>query len=202
MNIESQCFDPFWVSHSLQNYVDVSEEAIVWIDVETTGPSPERDELLEVGAHITDLSGNSISDGYQSLVHVPSLPSIFSKTSPNVIEIHEKSGLWNDLWEKESQSLSVLEADFLMWLDQYTCEGSVLYFGGNSITLDRNFLRLNLPEFYKRISHRSVDVTSLSIVFQSNSDVGPYQKEKAHRALLDVQDSIREYNYYLRHMKK
>jgi len=172
-------------------------EAIIWIDVETSGESPETDELLEIGACITDLSGRNIGNNFESLVTLSNLPEVLSKTSQNVINIHEKSGLWFDLWNKKTFDVHQIECSIIEWLETHVDTETVLYFGGNSITLDRNFVRLNLPNFYRKISHRSIDVTSLSIALQSNTLVGPYKKQKAHRALLDAQDSVLEYRYYL-----
>lgn len=180
---------------------DDVKETIIWIDVETSGPTPETDELLEIGALITDLSGNVVSDTFESLVHVPNLPVVLAKTSHDVLDIHEESGLWFDLWNRKSFEPLIIESELINWLDESVNEDTILYFGGNSITLDRNFVRLNLPNFYKRISHRSVDVTSLSIALQSNTYVGPFKKQKAHRALLDAKDSLIEYRYYLHCMK-
>lgn len=181
----------------------VQEEAIIWIDVETTGNIPETDKLLEIAACITDLSGNLLHMiNFESLIHIPDLKSTLSETSSEIVLMHEKSGLWTDLWTKKAFTLSTVENDMLQWIDQIIGKNTVLYFGGNSITLDRNFVRMNLGKVYQRISHRSVDVTSLSIVFQSNAEVLPYRKEKAHRALPDIKDSVREYRYYLSHMAK
>lgn len=179
------------------------DSAIIWIDVETTGDTPETDKLLEIAACITDLSGNILHlNTFESLIHIPNLKTVLSETSPEIVRMHEQSGLWTDLWTKEAFSLTYVERELLYWINQIVDQDTVLYFGGNSITLDRNFVRLNLGKVYQRISHRSIDVTSLSIVFQSNAEVGPYKKKKDHRALPDTMDSITEYRYYLNHMTK
>lgn len=179
------------------------ESAIVWIDVETTGDTPETDHLLEIGASITDLSGAPLHfHDFEALVHIPDLKKALMSTASDIVVMHEKSGLWNDLWNKEAHSLPKVETMMLDWINAIVDEKTILYFGGNSITLDRNFVRMNLGKVYQRISHRSVDVTSLSIAFQSNTEIGPYKKNKAHRALSDAQDSVEEYRYYLRHMER
>lgn len=180
----------------------LKSEAILWVDVETTGDLPETDELLEIGALVTDLSGAPISQGFEALVHVRNISEVISRTSPTVYDLHERSGLWLDLWNKKCTELEQIEEEILKWLDNVVDRDTVLYFGGNSITLDRNFVRLNLPKFYQRFSHRSIDVTSLSIALQSNTEVGPFHKAKAHRALLDVEDSVLEYRYYLQAVRQ
>ena len=179
-----------------------SSEAILWVDVETTGDLPETDELLEIGAMVTDLSGVPISQGFEALVHVSNISEVISRTSATVYDLHERSGLWLDLWNKKCAELGQIEEEIIKWLDNVVSPETVLYFGGNSITLDRNFVRLNLPKFYQRFSHRSIDVTSLSIALQSNTEVGPFRKAKAHRALLDVEDSVLEYRYYLQAVRQ
>lgn len=180
----------------------LKNEAILWVDVETTGDLPETDELLEIGAMVTDLSGTPISQGFEALVHVRNIAEVISRTSTTVYDLHERSGLWLDLWSKKCAELEQIEEEILKWLDDAVDSDTVLYFGGNSITLDRNFVRLNLPKFYQRFSHRSIDVTSLSIALQSNTEVGPFRKAKAHRALLDVEDSVLEYRYYLQAVRQ
>lgn len=182
---------------AIPNCSQNGDEAIVWIDVETSGDSPETDELLEVGAVITDLAGNLIANEYESLIHVPNLTTILEKTKSNILDMHEKSGLWFDLWNKETFEINQIESSMFQWISDSVNTNTILYFGGNSITLDRNFIRLNLPAVYKRISHRSIDVTSLSIALQSNIYINPFKKQKAHRALLDAKDSVVEYRYYL-----
>lgn len=177
-------------------------EYVAWIDVETTGTDPESDYLLEVGAVVTDLHGKIIGNTFEALVSVPNLSSVIAQTSDDVCLMHEKSKLWLDLWTKEVKSLGCVDKEISDWLSLNIAEeNATVYFGGNSITLDRNFVRSNLPGFYKKLSYRSIDVTSLSIAIQSNTyDLG-YEKSKEHRALSDAVDSAREYLHYINFLK-
>lgn len=175
-------------------------EYIVWIDVETTGTDPERDEILEIGSLVTDIEGNKLGDPYEALFTVKNLSETMVKASETVQKMHETSRLWLDLWELDTKSAAVVDKEMLEWIKPFVDDDIILYFGGNSITLDRNFVKMNLPEFYRNISYRSVDVTSLSIAIQSNSSVQGYRKYKQHRALSDALDSVEEYRHYMNHI--
>lgn len=177
------------------------KESIVWIDTEFSGKSPESDELLEVAALITDLQGRVISDPYHSLIEVQNLSTVIANSDDKVKRMHEKSGLWSDLWSKKSNTVDFIDKQMVQWLDTNSDGRTVFYFGGNSVTTDRNFISVNLPKFYKRLSFRSVDATTLSIVLSANSIFPKYFKEPKHRALDDVRESILEYQHYTRWIK-
>lgn len=178
-------------------------EAIIWIDAECTGTDHDSDQILEVAAVITDMSGENRSTPFQSLFSVASLSEAISNSDEKVQRMHEESQLWHDMWLGDSLlSNTEIESEMNRWM-QGTVDSHVnLYFGGNSIILDRNFIRVNLPSVYDRISFRSVDVTTLSLALQSNFGIPRYEKEGRHRALPDVIDSIEEYKHYLKWLKK
>lgn len=194
----------FYDNNVLMNQYNNSScdnEYIVWIDVEASGTNPEIHNLLEIASVITDMSGQQIGQSYTSLVNVKNLSQVISLSDINVQKMHDKSGLWSDLWNKESYSLQHIEKDLITWLINTVGSDSIIYFGGNSITLDRNFVNFNFPDFYKMISYRSVDVTSISLTVQSNSTIDGFRKGKNHRALDDAYNSIEEYKYYVRNLK-
>lgn len=180
------------------------QDLIVWTDVETSGTTLSADAFLEVGALVSDTHGRRFGTSYESLITVSDLSGIIEKSSDNVRRMHERSGLWMDLWIRRTRSPSVVDSEMAVWLSQLLSSYEVrnspvrnVYFGGNSITLDRRFIQGYLPSFYSLISYRSVDVTSLSIALQSNTGVSRYEKCVRHRALSDASDSLDEYRHYL-----
>lgn len=173
------------------------KEAIVWIDAEFSGTSPQADELLEIGAIITDLSGDSIGYPFEALFEVKNLSRTIARSSTLVKEMHDQSGLWLDLWHKTTETFEMAELNMLEWIDNLVLDDTLLYFGGNSITKDRCFVETNLPKIYERISHQSVDVTSMAIAIKANAQVRSFVKEHKHRALSDVKESVDEYRYYV-----
>lgn len=177
------------------------KEAIIWIDAEFSGTQPQADELLEIAAIITDLNGKQIGYPFESLFDVANLSKTIARSSELVKEMHDKSGLWFDLWSSETESFKTVQSNLLAWIESHVSKETVLYFGGNSITKDRNFVEVNLPEVYERISHQSVDVTSLAITLKANASVSGFAKDHKHRALADVRESIGEYLHYVNFIK-
>lgn len=178
------------------------KEAIVWIDAEFSGTSPQADELLEIAAIVTDLSGNTIGYPFEALFGVTNLSEVISRSSEIVRDMHDKSGLWFDLWSKNSDNFQKVEERMLEWLSDQVSDDVTLYFGGNSITKDRNYVEIHLPLVYSRISHQSVDVTSLAIALKANSKASSFSKEHRHRALSDIHESVQEYRHYVKFVTK
>lgn len=170
---------------------------IAWTDVESAGTSSEQDAFLEIAVVFTDFYGEPIAEPYSSLVTVKNLNRIMRESDSVVQEMHEKSGLWRDLWSQEAKNPELIDCELQERLNSFSRD-SIFILGGNSPFLDRRFAELYLPGFYKRISHRTVDVTTLSMVFQESGDAPMFVKRGEHRALPDVWDSIEEYRHYLK----
>lgn len=172
-------------------------EAIVWIDSEFSGTSPQTDKLLEIASVMTNLQGEVIGYPFEALFEVNHLPEIIENVDGIVRDMHDRSGLWFDLWNGNTESIAAIETKMLNWISDSVPDSTILYFGGNSITKDRNFVEINLPRVYRKISHQSVDVTSLAIALKATCHVSSFPKKHEHRALSDVRESIDEYCHYM-----
>lgn len=178
------------------------DDLILWIDVEVSDSDPERGEFLEIGCIVSDISGNELNYTYHAFFKVD-VSEVLRNTDDFIINMHERSGLWRDLWVEGGKTKSEVDNELVEWADGIISEfpHSKLYFGGNSITLDRSFIRKYLPNFYKKLSFRSIDVTSISLAVQGNSEIGGYKKQNAHRAISDAKDSLGEYRHYLKKLQ-
>lgn len=184
----------------MKNFINTTNknDLILWTDVETSSTDLEDGELLELGIVVSDIKGQKTGEEYCTLFKT-NLVETMKKTDNFVLDMHEKSGLWKDLWLLDGNDFNDVDNYLENWSKKLIseCDGRKLYFGGNSITLDRNFLQLFLPKFYKQLSFRSIDVTSISLAVQGNSSINGYEKRNCHRALEDAKDSLNEYNHYL-----
>src|SRR3954466_1580635 len=72
---------------------------------------------------------------------------------------------------------------------------------GNSIATDRGFLAREMPRFDAHLHYRMIDVSSIKELcrrWYPRTYFGQPTKGLAHRALADIQESIRELDYYRR----
>ena len=53
--------------------LDMTDKMIAWIDVESTGTSPDRDMILEIAGIVTDMQGRQYGDSFSTLVDTGSI---------------------------------------------------------------------------------------------------------------------------------
>lgn len=182
-----------------------STAPVAWIDVETSALSPSTGDLLEIAAVVT--SGphyTPVDDGVSAVIH----PHRFEHLSPReaveqmkqdmpavVIEMHTNTGLFDDI--EAGRTVSLADADLLVrdyLARHFEPRGAVL--GGNSITLDRNFLEVFAPRTFGHLHYRSLDCTSVAELVRrlpwidSDLYLSPPVEGTAHRAMSDVRASI------------
>ncbi len=73
---------------------------------------------------------------------------------------------------------------------------------GNSICQDRRFLARHMPTLEKFFHYRNLDVSTLKELARRWAPglLAGFVKQGEHKALADIQESIRELEYYREHM--
>jgi oligoribonuclease len=73
---------------------------------------------------------------------------------------------------------------------------------GNSICQDRRFLARHMPTLEKFFHYRNLDVSTLKELARRWAPglLSGFVKQGEHKALADIQESIRELEYYREHM--
>ena len=169
---------------------------LLWIDLEMTGLEPEKDKILEVAAIATDMQLNEIAT-YEAVV----------KVDDKLI----KSRMVGDFWEKNSKTRDALiaqnvagkpvaeiEKELLKFISKNF--GETIYLAGNSIHQDRKFIESEMPELNKKLHYRMLDVSAWKIYFE-NALNKKFTKPENHRALDDINGSIKELKWYLTFLK-
>lgn len=170
-------------------------EYMVWIDCEMTGLNLDVDELVEVAVIITDSELNAVHEGFDIVIN-PSAAAM-ANMGEFVTNMHTASGLIEEI--PHGVSLEEAQAQVLAYINEHVPEGQKPPMCGNSIGTDRAFIVRYMPEVDARLHYRNIDVSSLKelsrrwyprVYFNSPT------KDGGHRALADIQESIRELDYY------
>jgi oligoribonuclease len=171
---------------------------LVWIDCEMTGLDLGKDALIEIAALVTDANLTVLGDGVDVVIHADdtSLDGM-----PDVVrEMHAKSGLTEEV-RRSTVSLADAQAQVLEYVRAYVPDPRTAPLAGNSIATDRGFIARDMLELDAHLHYRMVDVSSIKELCRRWFPRIYYaQPEKglAHRALADIQESIRELEYYRR----
>lgn len=179
--------------------MNLSEERIIWGDVETNGVDDHKDSvLLEVAFLVTDGDLNILDEtGYQAVVRYSPEEVVELKAAGGdfVVDMHEKTGLWDRL--PEGKPMKQVDEESIAYLKQFVPKAKTARFAGNSITLDRNFLRKSLPETFEHIHYRSFDVSTVAgLAAMWGGEKLVYPKKTLHSAFSDITESIEELRFH------
>ncbi len=169
-------------------------DRLVWIDCEMTGLDLEVDELVEIAIIVTDFELTVLDPGFQIVIKPDA--SALASMNDFVTKMHESSGLLDEI----ADGVSLAEAEFeaLEYIQRFAPEGKAPL-AGNTIGTDRMFLAKYMPRVDRWLHYRSVDVSSikeLSRRWYPRAYFNAPTKDGGHRALADIQESIRELAYY------
>jgi oligoribonuclease len=179
---------------------EVTDNRLVWIDLEMTGLEVERHRIVEIAVLVTDAQLEILDEGIDLIVHQP--PEALAEMNDLVRKMHTKSGLLPAI-EASTLSLEAAGAQVLAYIGERVPEPGTAPLCGNSIGVDRRFLHRYLPELDSYLHYRSIDVSSLKELCRRwYPEVYAKRPGKAetHRALADIRESIAELRYYREHM--
>lgn len=166
----------------------------MWADVETTGLHKD-DVLLEIAVVVTDSDLRVLGDPV-SIVLSATDKDLAAMVEP-VTTMHRSSGL-TEACRQSSVTLRQAQDQILEYVCAWVPLG-VAPLCGSSIAFDRHFISRDLPVFDAFLHYRTVDVSTVKELarrwFPPQYSQLP-QANKAHRALLDIYDSIRELEFY------
>ncbi|KAL4311406.1 hypothetical protein GQ457_01G038100 [Hibiscus cannabinus] len=168
---------------------------LVWIDLEMTGLDVEVDRILEIACIITD--GNLIKslEGPDLVIHQSK--ECLDRMGEWCQNHHAASGLTKRVLrstiserEAEKQVIEFVKTN----IGTYTP-----HLAGNSVYMDFLFLKKYMPDLASLFSHVVVDVSSvraLCIRWYPRDQKKAPAKEKKHRAMDDIRESILELKYF------
>lgn len=183
----------------IENSEDSFKTTMIWTDTETTGVE-DSDILLEVGFVVTNedldiIDSISVLTKVSDTAHVEPL-----RANPFVLDMHSKSGLIEDLENKDnlSHTMEYYEDILYPFLEGHADKGT-LPLAGSTVHFDRSQLRKNMPRIENFFHYRNIDVSSVGELCKIfNPDlIGKMEKpKKSHRVIDDIIDSIEQLRFY------
>lgn len=166
---------------------------LIWIDLEMTGLDPETQVIVEVASIVTDGQLNIVAQGPDIAINHPE--HILSSMEEWSREHHQASGLL-DRVKVSSLNCRRAEEETLDFVSRY-CEKGKSPLCGNSVWQDRRFLIKYMPRLEAFLHYRNIDVSSVKeLVKNWYPSLPSFKKQKAHLAMSDIEESIKELKYY------
>jgi len=174
--------------------IEGNRNHIVWVDLEMTGLEPYQ-KIVEMAVIVTDYELNIVARGPDLVIFQPE--DILMKMNPWCKKTFKKNGLTKRI---RASKISTLECETkcLNFIKKH-CEKNESPLAGNSIHVDRMFLAREMPRFLSYLHYRIIDVSTVKeLAHRWNPEVwfAAPQKKCTHRALDDIEESIKELKHY------
>ena len=118
----------------------MEKEALLWLDMEMTGLDFRSDRILELALLLTDWKLNSLASPLHLSLHCQE--TVLSQMDSWCLFHHKASGVYE---RSLSSDLSVKEAEEQVLLFLEVLSGFSLFLAGNSVHMDRLFLKKWMP---------------------------------------------------------
>ncbi len=172
----------------------LSDQNLIWIDLEMSGLVPATDRIIEVALVVTDAQLTVRVEGPVFAIH--QTDAVLDGMDAWNKGTHGRSGLIDRV--KASQvDEAAAEAAVIDWLATLVPQGKSPMCG-NSICQDRRFLANYMPRLEAFFHYRNLDVSTLKELAKrwKPSALEGLVKVSRHTALADVHESIDELVHY------
>jgi oligoribonuclease len=176
----------------------ISDQNLIWIDLEMTGLLPDSDRIIEIAVVVTDPLLNVRVEGPVFAVH--QTDAVLDGMDAWNRGTHGRSGL-TDRVRASTADEAVAEAAVIAFLQRFVPKGKSPMCG-NTICQDRRFLARGMPALEAFFHYRNLDVSTLKELAKrwKPSALEGFKKAQAHTALADIHESIDELRHYRTHL--
>ena len=176
----------------------LSDQNLIWIDLEMTGLYPDRDRIIEIAVVVTDAHLTVRVEGPVFAVHHSD--AVLGAMDAWNTGTHGRSGLTQRVRESSTDEAAA-ETAVLQFLQCFVPKGKSPMCG-NTICQDRRFLANHMPLLEAFCHYRNLDVSTLKELARrwKPAVLDGFRKAQAHTARADVHESIDELIHYRKHL--
>ena len=161
-----------------------------------TGLDPALNVIVEIATLVTDDELNVVAEGPDLVINAT--PEQLHDMDDVVRKMHTTSGLLTEIAES-TVTVDFAAAATLEFVKSHIPTANSVPLCGNSIAMDRRFLRHYMPALDDYFHYRTIDVSTLKELckrWYHDLYTARPQKVTAHRALDDIRESVAELIYY------
>lgn len=168
---------------------------LVWCDLEMTGLDLEKDTIIEIACCVSSGDMKRLMMGPNIAINHTN--EVLDNMNDWCLDQHAKSGLI-ERCRSSRTSMREAEQTVLKFLRRH-CLPQKAQMAGNSVHVDKAFIRRHMPELHEFLHFRIVDVSSVNELckrwFPGKLQMLPH-KVRAHTAMKDLLDSFNELRFY------
>lgn len=172
---------------------------LLWCDLEMTGLDPVKDRVLEIALIATDWDFNELATFESGFGYEQNEVNGLLDANPFYIKMKDNKRSLLEL-VATSEPKAVVEKRVVEFVKKHFDTVYPVVLAGNSIHMDRAFIREQLPFLNQLLHYRMLDVTAWKLVFEGKFEK-KFEKQEKHRALDDIRESIAELKKYLESVK-
>merc|ERR1712029_554107 len=193
-------FSPFTTTSRIASVMsesksDPRDQRMIWVDCEMTGLDITKDKLIEIAVVVTDKDLNILKQGPNLVIHQSK--EVMDNMNEWCVKQHGLSGLTQRVLESKID-MGEAERRVMEFVKEWTPAGKCPL-AGNSVGEDKRFIEKFMPELYRHLHYRIIDVSTikeLSKPWYPLQYAQAPKKQGCHLALDDILESIEELKYY------